>query len=236
MKRCAVVSLTFFILILSTIFLRAEPLQLVHGQSVLAEGAKAILTVAYERAGVDISFQTLPRRRAVQLASVGEKDGNVMLHKAVQAQHPTLIPVGPPIVYTKTMAYFTKLPDTDMTGIRDLSDKRIVYIRGVMSHEKLAKNAQKAIDVSDIGQAFALLKTGRADIFVYGDMIETKYFEQQNWQHPIKSVMLEKHELHHFLHFKHGPVIDKLETILFDMQSSGEIETLYQKRTKELLN
>lgn len=200
-----------------------------------AEGAKAILEVAYERLGVNLTFSPLPRKRALKMSIIGQKDGEVIRRLSVAEQNPSLLAVQPPIVFSEVRAYYRQGEGINIYDIADLSDLTVIRLRGVVSHQLIAQKAKGQIVAANYEQGVALLLAGRADALIGGELVHNYFTKSDGEGKTISSTILSKDPLYHMLHVRNSDLVPQLEAILKEMDASGESEALFQARIDELL-
>lgn len=200
-----------------------------------AEGVKAILKVAYERLGVNVTFSPLPRKRALKMSIIGQKDGEVIRRLSVAKQNPSLLAVQPPLIFSEVRAYYRKGEDLIIDDTSDLSDLTVIRVRGIVSHQLITDQAKGQIVAANYEQGVALLLAGRADALIGGELVHNYFNMAQGKGQTITSAILSKDPLYHMLHVRNSDLVPQLESILKEMDASGESDILFQARIDELL-
>lgn len=235
MKLVVTFTLALFIWSVSAADTKAGFFDIAHGESITAEGAKAVLKVAYERLGMNLSFSPLPRKRALKMTIIGQKDGEVIRRLSVAQENPTLLAVKPPIFISEIVAYYPENASFKIENINDLAGLRVIRLRGIVSHELIAEKAGSQIVAVDYQQATALLTSGRGDVLLGGGIIRPLLEKDHSRDVRIVGTTLESDPLYHILHIRNIDFVPELEAVLKEMDESGEREMIFQTRVNELL-
>lgn len=229
------IAFSFFLVSFSNIDAKAANVEISHGYSISAEGAKAVLKVAYQRLGVDVTFSQLPRKRALKLSVEGQKDGEVMRRMSVAEDNPTLLAVQTPVIFSQIVAYHRENTNFEMEDLADLSQFKVIRSRGTVSHKIIADQAASQIVVADYEQGFSLLRDGRADILIGTGLVPVHLLEDDGETGRILAKTVQVEPLYHMLHVRNSDLVPQLEAIMEDMDKSGEREALFQARVNEIL-
>lgn len=186
-----------------------------------------ILKVVYSRLNVPIELVDMPAKRALVDSSEGRLDGEVHRNINVQKQYPTLLMLRPAINYIEPSVFSTKYR-FEVRGWASIKDYNIGIVRGVGTSEDGTRGMKNVLAVTTLDQLMQVLATERIDVAVSDSFSGLAAVKQLGLEGRITVLTppLQKTEIYHFLHEKHRALIPKVETVLREMQASGELELL----------
>ncbi|WP_161629851.1 substrate-binding periplasmic protein [Desulfogranum japonicum] len=192
-----------------------------------------ILKEAYSRLGISFQFLELPSERALMMANKGDTDGEFQRLAGLEQTYPNLMMISVPIGSVDIVVY-TKETEFVVEDWQSLMPYTIGAVRGF----KLVKTKTEGMsveEVSNIKQAFLMLKLGRVDIVVDSISVQCdlKDFDPSGIR--ILQPPLERHVLYHYLHTRHSALAAKLEAVLTRMKQDGEIQTLQEQAMRDYL-
>lgn len=196
--------------------------------------ALAVLRQAYARLGVTVNTRILPLRRGVQMADAGEIDGDLM-HSAVPLMDwPRLIRIRVPIVRAVFAAYRRGAADCPARLERDkLAGLRLAYMRGTRAVETQLP-AELLLACNNNLDALRHVQRGITDYAVLGQ-IETDALIVRHGMHDKICKLAEPvvtAELFHSLNQRHAELAARMERVLGEMQSSGELARLWTREAR----
>ncbi len=197
--------------------------------------AQAVLQRAYERLGITMKATPMPLRRALQMASSGEVDGDLMRTRATLLEQDQLIMIKVPVVHIVMSAYKRGICP-ERISIEDLTSKRVAYVRGTRILENLLPVPTQLATVNT-RDSFRHLQRGIADYAVADDMESNALLATKTLGDICKiAEPLVVADLFHSLHKRHAELAIRLERVLKDMAETGEIAWIRAaavRRTRE---
>lgn len=197
---------------------------------VLASVALAVLERAYAKLDLTLHTQTFPLRRGVQMADAGELDGDLMRAEVSLKDWSRLVVLKVPVARVVFSAY-RRGDCPAQVSIDDLSSKRIAYMRGARSIETLipesalvgAKNNWDALRHVQRGIAdFAVVDQTEAEVL----LIKAGATGICRVSEPVLAA-----DLFHSLNVRHAALAAKVEAVLQDMESQGQIKRIWARET-----
>lgn len=186
-----------------------------------------ILKVVYSRLNIAIELVDMPAMRAIVESSRGTLDGEVHRNIHVLEQYPSLVIVRPAINSIEP-SVFSKNFDFTVQGWNSIKDYNIGIVRGVGTSEDGTKGMQKVQATTSLGQLMQMLAGDRIDIAVSDSFSGLVVVKELGLEQKIKILAppLQKVEIYHYLHESHRDLVPKVERVLREMQSSGELSLL----------
>lgn len=212
-----------------------ETVRLVHGGSTLAQIGVDILRIAYGRAEIPVEFQSMPLERALLMSTGGKRDGEVMRSLHVLDKYPSLKLVGVPLFKVVISAFSREGSTISISSPDDLHDLTVAYVRGVKAQERLVQNAKQSHAVSSVDQMFSMIKSGRVDVGISGNISDLERVNADGKPRVIASSVLIEIPLYHMLHESKGDVVDAISSILTDMEQAGELNEIFVDRVRRVI-
>ena len=187
--------------------------------------SRALLTEAYKRIDIDVSFKEVPAVRALYEANEGLVDGDLQRIDGLSARFARLAQVRVPInefdavVITRDLRF---APD----GWSSLAPYTIGYHRGIVIFEK--RTAGMHVDPAPSNElVLKKLQTGRTDIAVMPeadgrDLLAT----MSGHSLEILSPPVERVPLYHYVNQRHAALVPRLEAALKAMQADGSFAAI----------
>jgi polar amino acid transport system substrate-binding protein len=191
-----------------------------------------IIREAYKRLGLRIELKEYPAERAISVANDGAADGNLQRSAGAEKQFPNLIMVPFPIMHNEHVV-FTKKKVFTVNGYTSLKPYSILIFLGNKPTERGTKGMQ-VTSVTSPEQAFKMLDSGRADIFIYPR--EGICIAKELGLSTIKVLEppVEKTPVYHYLNKRHSALVPSLLNVLKNMEKEGVIQRFQKESLKEL--
>ncbi|WP_342620151.1 transporter substrate-binding domain-containing protein [Rhodoferax sp. GW822-FHT02A01] len=215
------------------VILRLARIENVPDQQVGAE----ILVAVYGKLGIQLQFVDGPAKRSLIESSEGRLDGEIQRVLAVQSEYPSLIAVSEPINYIEPIA-FTKSLSFAVSGWDSLRPYKIGIVRGVGSSERGVSGMPHVSPTTTMDQMMLMLNAGHIDVAVndlFSGMLVLNRLGIQADIHPLFP-MLQHIELYHFLNERHRALVPRVEGVIRQMKSSGELASLRKQITDRMLH
>lgn len=194
-----------------------------------------MVEIVYRKLGFSTKFRVIQSKRALQMSSDGEVDGETARVYNVGVAYPTLLRVPTPINYIEP-SVFSKNLDFTVTDCNALKKYRIAIVRGAKMAEDCARGAKRVWPMISAKQAFKFLDQDRADIVLIAKISGLLALKRLNMTSVrLLSPPLQKMWLYHYLNEKHRELVPKVDQILKNMTKSGELKKLRDKLSTELL-
>lgn len=192
---------------------------------------EAVLREAYRRAGAEVAFAYLPRKRDLIEADSGIIDASHARIKSVLDKYTNLITVPTPLVADDLMA-FTAKPGLRVTGVEDLKGLSVGIVRGEISAKELCEeNGVTAYPVNSTRQAFIMLSKARLDAVLTTSVLGTLAAEGRGMK-VYPSPSLHRNEYYHMLNRKHADFASRLAAVFKEMLKDGTTVRLLGKYAK----
>lgn len=228
MKTARIACATFFLMVWWVSSYAQSPLRFARIENIPDQFVGGeILKVVYGRLNIPIKLVDMPAMRALLESSSGRLDGEVHRNPRVQEQYPSLIMLRPAINYIEP-AVFSKNFRFSVQGWSSIKDYNIGIVRGVGTSEDGTRGMQRVLTATSIEQLMQMLATDRIDVAisdVFSGLVVVKDLGQEE-QIKVLVPPLQRNDIYHFLHEKHRDLVPKVERVLREMQSSGELEAL----------
>ncbi|USD66450.1 transporter substrate-binding domain-containing protein [Vibrio sp. SCSIO 43136] len=199
------------------------------------EIGKNILSIAYQKIGLEAHFVEMPAKRSLVEANKGALDGEVNRVEAIGASFPNLIMVPTPINYVEQVLY-SSLHSGPITDCSQLTNYKVGIIRGVKHATTCAEHAKEVVVFNNVTDLMKVLNLGRLD-FAIAARVTGYPFERDPHYANIKPLTpaLKRTELHHYLHKSNADLVGKLDRVFIDMTNSGELEKIRIKTIEDSL-
>ncbi len=194
-----------------------------------------IYTEAFNRLGYSLKYIGYPAKRASLLSDRGKVDGEIHRVASYGDKHPNVIRVNEPHFSIYFSAFGIK-PDLKVNGWNSLkgSGYKVNHRRGVkLTSSKLPSVVEKA-DLEIISKPIQGLRKvviGRTDLYIDVEtvikdlLVNSGEFENSKIR---KIGVMEKINVHMFMHKKNIALVPKLEEILKKMKKEGLIKKYKQ--------
>lgn len=188
-----------------------------------------VLTEAYKRIGIDVEFKSYPAMRAIENSNHGITDGEGFRVADIEKEYPNLIRINIPVRVDNMYIYIKKGREFEVDGWNSIPRGYILgYKRGI-------KFIQYAVDqyklesktTSNMDQLMQSLDADRNDLVIAGVKEAENSLNTLNLTNIVKlETPIHSVKLYHYLNVKHKGVAEKLEKVLMEMESSGEMERI----------
>ena len=197
--------------------------------------AKHVLEEAYRRIGYEVRFDDLPGRRALEWADSGLTDGDVARIEGTEHKFPNLLRVKVPVIHFRGVA-FAKTVDRPVHCWEDLEGLRIGVVRGIR-YSTLGTEGMSPYFANDMTHLFTILDMGRIEVAVAvlraGQIEIARHFKNSGIR--VIGSPLYSAPLYHFVHKKHRELVPRLEAVLSEMTTSGEMQRLWEDKFHRLI-
>ncbi len=197
--------------------------------------ATKIMSEVYRRVGCEVEFKFLPAKRALHDAAIGNTDGDVARIGGTEKKYPDLMPVPTPILHFKGMAFGLESLPRKITDWKSLEGLRIGVLRGVQ-YSAIGTTGMNTIGANSMSQLFRLLKHNRVQVVISAFGAGTIELNR-NWADsgikPTGKPLIVA-PLFHYLNRRHYTLVLRLDSVMQQMQKSGELENLFSQSIQEL--
>jgi polar amino acid transport system substrate-binding protein len=196
-----------------------------------------ILRFVYARLGIAIELVDLPAGRALTLSNSGTLDGEIQRVAGITRNFPALIQVMTPINYIEP-AVFAKRLDFTPRGWASLKDYDIGIVRGVGSSEAGTKDMPRVQASNGLDTLIAMLDADRVDLIVtdlLSGRVQLRRMKLTERIHPLLPP-LERIPVYHYLHQRHAALVERVDTVIRCLDSSGDLARLRAALVKQVLD
>ena len=182
-----------------------------------------VISEAYERSGVTISFKAYPVKRGNSIANSGIVDGVMLRQEGIEEEFPNLVKI-PVVIKNDEIVAVGK----NNTIFPDKFSGHLPYpigcLRGFNAARALLNDKQKVVLVDTVEQLYRLLDMGRVEIIIDARTraeynIDTMQLNNLTIiEPPLQSVAL-----YHYVHIKNRDLILNLTEVLREMEDEGLI-------------
>lgn len=193
-----------------------------NDQSGLAPGARALLTRAFERLGLEVRFEPLPLRRSLPMTQLGQLDGEALRIRAVAQDHPDLLLVPVPLAAVEVRGYVRRGTSVarDLAG---LAPWRVGYPRGVVLLEGLLTELPHRVEATNRQDLLRLLRAGLVDVALVTAAAGEPDIDAAQLEGLTRlPAPLHVAPLFALLHSRHRELLPRLAGVLQQMEDSGE--------------
>lgn len=223
--------------LLATGTVAADPIRLAANER-LAEQfvASRMLKNIYAKLDMQVQVEPMPAARSNLEATQGLRDGEVARIAAYGVRNPGLIRVATPYYFLTSRAFWLKPRNATIQSRSDLKHYSVGVIRGVAHSEELTEGHPSLTLTKEPLQMFRMLLAGRFEVAldtgINGNYLQARH----GWTAIEQSDDLARLDLYHYLHSRHAALAPKLDKIIRQMRTSGELEALRIQAENELLN
>ena len=191
--------------------------------------AQRVLSAAYKKLGIEVSFTPLPIRRGYAQVETGKVDGLGMT--VTRELAPNLLRIDVPISYEETAVWATRrdfVPD----GFASLQPFLVGHIAGIRYFEQRLEGL-RTDTAPNLESLFRKLELGRTDL-----VTESRFHGCLIRQLGLNKVVLLQPSLevlpgYHFLHNKHVALVPRITAVLRKMESDGSIRKIHATALQE---
>jgi polar amino acid transport system substrate-binding protein len=211
------------------------------GDSVNVTICQRVLTEAYNQLGVEFSLKKYPSKRAFELSSHGELDGELFRMAHAEKQYLTLVPVPTPINVMSATA-FSKRRDVQIEGWESLKPYRVGVPFGIILTD-MAMQGMQRVAVGILPELIDMLENDGVEVVVLPYTLGLTQLAQAEAKTQNKSKIREIDALHppvavyplyHYLNQKHQQWVPKLDDVLQKMAQQGRIAQIREEELNKL--
>lgn len=221
-------------------------IRFVGGKSLESPSTQFLLKLyseAFKRIGYQFSYEEMPNNRASILSDEGKKyAGELSRVSNYDSKHPQMKKLEMPHYSVEFLAISAKYPRFKLAGWDSLTGKnlKIVYRRGTkIIEDNLPQRVsdKNIIAISETEQGLKLVETGRVDLFLEGSVNVARFFETTHYKASdlYFAGVMQKLDIHMFIHENYRAVIPKLNAVLKDMKEEGLFEVFRTETSFEEL-
>ena len=185
-----------------------------------------ILKKAYGHMGITVEIRDMPGKRALKESSAGRIDGEVQRVFAIGEYYPSLLRVATPIGYIEPSVFSNKF-NFQVTDCNALKNYSIGVVRGITYAKKCTSGMPDVHVFNSPRKLLQLLNAGRLDIAIMSKK-NGLWFKKQLGMTSIHllSPSLKRLPLYHYLNKKNEKFVIKIDKVLQEMQSTGELQRI----------
>lgn len=205
-------------------------------QLVEQEIGRIIIPVFYQRIGIEATIIPLPANRAQQEAVRGVTDGEIMRIWSYGLENPDMIRVPTPYYHLQTGAFIVKDSKVLIQNKSDLARYRLARVRGVKHTNNITAGMPLVNDMSNTEQMMKYLSAGMVDVALTNTIDGQKTIARNAFKNIIQvTPPLATFKLYHYLNKKHEALVPKIDQVIRDMQTNGELAQLIAKAESQIL-
>jgi len=233
--KIKVLLISFFFLYLPFSLFAIQTLKITSVQnSQMAKVTQPILTEAYKRLGIQVSFEEFPAKRSLHLANEGKYyDGELHRIKGLEKRYHDLIPV-PVVIFTLEGMVISKKIRFKVDGWESVRPFIIGIRRGVIFSLNGTRDMNRTI-LNSNERLFSMLNGNRFDIIIISRINASKFLpEEKNKKLMVLEPPVQSYNMYHYLHKKNAHLLPKLTKVLQDMEKEGLIQKYKDDFLKQL--
>lgn len=191
---------------------------------------RIVLPEVYKRLGLNIKITPMPGKRAEKEASTGNADGEIMRIWSYGEENPSLIRVPTPYYHLETSAFIRADSNIRVRSREELKSYSLVRVRGVKHTNNITRGLTRVSDVENSDQLMRFLQEGRAEIALTNTIDGLQVIKERSLEGIVplpEPLAIEK--LYHYIHRDHASLVPKVDAILKEMITSGEMEELIKQ-------
>ncbi|MGJ8691751.1 MAG: hypothetical protein ACSHW0_04660 [Thalassotalea sp.] len=199
---------------------------LVFTQTYLGENflcAQNALKIAYAELDREVTFLTLPSKRALKYANEGKADGEMIRVHGVEKDYPNLVKIPVPICEVDSVMIANE--KVNISTYEDIKKYRLGITIGFVDHENLVKQYNiKAVKVVKNEILIKMILRDRVDvIFLTKSDAEKLIKSSKKVNLKILAGLSRQLFLYHYLHKNHQTLIPKITEQLTLMQLNKQL-------------
>ncbi len=202
------------------------------GESLHIPISEQVLQEAYQQLGIHIAVKEYPAARAIKMANKGVAvDGELHRRASANVKYSNLIKIPVPIGIAEEVAVTkgVSFPINNLESVRP-------YVVGVMRGLKTARlleemNVQKLTSVTTYKQLLLMLDKNRIEVAIVSRLAALNFIKelQLTGLTILEPPIMQTTKIYHFPHKKHEHLVDKLTTVLQEMEASGRIQDIQRQ-------
>ncbi len=191
--------------------------------------AERILTLAYQKLGMRVSFVLLPNRPTLRAAETNSVDG--ISFRLVDEGRADMQKISVPVAYEDAVI-FTVNRQFEVAGFASLKPYVTGYVGGIHALEIMLQGMQTDV-APNLESLFRKLDAGRTDIAIESRFSLCTAKKLGLNRITILEPSLEKRPGYHFIHKRHQALIPRLEAVLHNMQADGTIKRIQDEAVRD---
>ena len=224
------------LLVFSPLYLQATQTLLITSvkHSQMSKVTQPIITEAYKRLGIEVSYDDYPAKRSLHLANEGKfHDGELHRIIGLEKRYPNLVRV-PVVIFKLEAIVISKKLTFKVDGWESIRPYIIGIRRGIVFSLNGTRDMNRTI-LNSNERLFSMLNGNRFDIIILSRINSSKYFsEEKNKNLMVLEPPIETYEMYHYLHKKNAHLIPELTRVLKDMEEEGLIQKYKDDFLKQL--
>lgn len=191
-----------FLLLLISLSLSADDYVVSCGplENPYIEMGRDMIIDLYKSINMDIYVDVTSMERSLSMVRKGLVDAELFRTINLKGKFPEIILLDEPLFFLEVVAFYYGDP-LDISNWDSIKDYKVTYVRGVKSIEAGLKKHKHIYISDDIGTAFKLLKNGRVDMVLSGELNGLKVIKNFDLEEtPLISEPLFRVSAHHVLH------------------------------------
>jgi len=200
------------------------------------EVGRLIIPKIYEKLNIDIKISPKPAKRAQAYATSGKSDGEIMRIWTYGIENKTTLRVPTPYYKLETMAFIKKDSNIIINNKEDLKKYNLLKVRGVKHTNNITVGLSKVINVQNTEAMMRFLQAGRGEVALTNTVDGLLVLEKLGYSNivPIKKPLAVL-ELYHYIHEKNKHIISKVDNVIKQMKSNGNLQKIIDKAESTVL-
>ena len=196
-----------------------------------------VMREIYKKLDIELKVDRHPGNRVLSLANSGKVDGVLIRATIIENIAQNLVKINTPIAHVKYVVYTKQAKAFEVDGWGSLKP----YSIGIVESLKLVEERTKPFNpevLTTYSSLFKMLYLERVDLAIFTELDGLYALKKMNLHNEIISLSpaLEITPSYHFLHKKHAGLIKRLSSLMQEMQTSGELETLIKRSEMVVIN
>jgi len=186
---------------------------------------RAVLDLAFARAGLQYTLDYNPPERALQSFVKGHFDGDINRVATFNQSYPEAIRVDPHI----QSGFFFAIgrgPQPKPASWEGLAGGRVAYVRGYRSIELRTPSSAKREVVSSEAACISMAALDRVDWCVLGADTRSEWPLQARFGGQLTGTLIDSVNVHVWLGPQHKLAAERLSKALDEMEKSGELQRM----------
>ncbi len=199
--------------------------------------AAHVLTKVYQSIGIDIGVDPAPAKRAEQLASSGQTDGEILRVWSYGVDNPSVLRVPTPYYSLRTMAFVKKGSDVIINHLDDLKKYKLIKVRGFKHTDSITKGIDGVFVLDGSQQMMRFLDNERADIaltsFLSGELTLKRMdiSDIVAYEKPLAEL-----PLYHYIHKNNADLVPIIDQKFKQIKANGELRRLFEIEEQKLID
>ena len=196
-----------------------------------------VLPQIYQKLGITITITPLPGLRAEHQAATGKVDGEVMQIYTYGNENPNLIRIPTPYFELETMTFTKADRGIQINSKAELANYSVAKIRGVKHTNNITVGLKDVTDVDSTSALIKLVNDGLVDVALTNTIDGMLAIHQLNLESVVVpgSEALARLNLYHYLNREHQYLAEKVDAVIREMKTTGELDILIQQATLKIL-